>query len=83
MIACGIVVLHFEHIQRPLSITWLDWGILVFAGFVIIAAFCRDYENIMRGVMPNPFDWPLFLFGLSAGTLWFCRIVARSRWNKD
>lgn len=79
MIACGIVVLHFEHIQKPLSTTWPDWGILVFAGFVIIAAFCRDYENIMRGGLPNPFDWPLFLFGLIAGTLWFCWIVARNR----
>ncbi len=77
MIASGLIVLGFEARNRPLCASWPDWAALTTAGLIVIVSFCLDYENVMDGGFPNPFNWPLFLIGLAVGIAVFANIVRR------
>ncbi|MFC1833893.1 hypothetical protein ACFL2Q_04055 [Thermodesulfobacteriota bacterium] len=79
MIASGLVVLHYESKDRPLSTNWRDWTAIVGGGLIVITAFCWDYVNVMAGGFPNPFNWPLFLVGLGLSTAAFMLVIKRNR----
>jgi hypothetical protein len=79
MIACGIVVLHFEGRERPLVATWRDWLVISGGGAIVIVSFCWDYTNTMDGGVPNPFLWPVFGVGLLLSFATFVSILLRNR----
>ena len=67
MVFAGVVVLHRESKGKPVTARWTDWTFLIMGGSIVIISFCWDYENIMNGGLPNPFQWPLFFVGLAIG----------------
>lgn len=79
MIACGIVVLHYEQHERPLDATWRDWFLIITGGVIVIVSFCRDYANIVDGGYPNPFSWSVFVLGLLLAVATFISILLRNR----
>lgn len=78
MIAAGVVVLYYEDRGTELHGTPLEWGLLVLGGLIVITAFCWDYENIMAGGLPNPFNWPVFFLGLGLAAITFLRALRRN-----
>jgi hypothetical protein len=67
MIVCGLISFRAGGI-RSRTPHWL--GVLGGA-VVIIIAFVWDFQNIMKGGMPNRFNWPLFLAGEGIGLVAF------------
>ena len=63
MIVCGLISLRAGGI-RSRAPHWLG---LLGGAVVIIIAFVWDFQNIMKGGMPNRFNWPLFLAGEAIG----------------
>lgn len=78
MIASGVTVLFFEDRGVSLASTWGDWAFLIGGGITVIVSFCWDFENIMAGGLPNPFNWPLFVVGLCISAITFLLIVRRN-----
>jgi len=78
MIASGLVVLACEARGRVLSTTWRDWLMFTAGGVIVIVSFCWDWRNTMAGGMPKPFNWPLFLVGLSMTVAWFVWVLRRN-----
>lgn len=77
MIVCGLISLRLGSARgRPLH--WL--GVLAGA-VVIVIAFVWDFRNTSTGGLPNPFNWPLFLFGEAIGLSAFLAAVARREYR--
>jgi len=79
LIVCGLTVLFFEARQRPLVASWRDWFVLVLGGLTVIVSFCEDYQNIMNGGAPNPFNWKLFFTGFLVSAGGFVLVLLRQR----
>lgn len=62
MIVCGLIVL-----RTPVRIDFRHWLGIILGGLVIIFSFCVDSANLMRGGMPQPFHWGIFITGLAIG----------------
>lgn len=77
LIIVGLIVLGFEDKGQPLLMTWRDWILIAFGGFIVIVSFCWDYKNIMAGGFPNPFQWKLFFIGLTLSTVTFAFAVRK------
>ena len=73
----GLIVLGFEDKDQPLLMTWRDWILIAFGGFIVIVSFCWDYKNIMAGGFPNPFQWKLFFIGLALSSVTFVFAVSK------
>ncbi len=73
----GLIVLGFEDKDQPLLMTWRDWTLIAFGGFIVIVSFCWDYKNIMAGGFPNPFQWKLFFIGLALSSVTFVFAVSK------
>jgi hypothetical protein len=71
MVCCGAILLVREERGRPVCPRALDWTAIVSGGLLIVAAFCWDCRNLMRGGEPNPFNWLLFLCGEALGLTGF------------
>jgi hypothetical protein len=82
MVFAGIVVLHGESKGKPVTARCTDWIFLIMGGSIVIISFCWDYENIMNGGLPNPFQWPLFFLGLAIGCGAFVAAVRRRNFKK-
>ena len=82
MIFAGVVVLRRESKGKPVAARWTDWILLIAGGGIVIISFCWDYKNIINGGLPNPFQWPLFLVGLSIGCCAFVEAVRRRNSEK-
>lgn len=81
MIVSGVIILRCESVNRPLRTTWADWMLFAGSGLIVVASFCWDYENIMNGGLPNPFNWPLFVVGLLTGVAEFGAVIWRNSGN--
>jgi hypothetical protein len=79
MTASGLTVLFYEARGQALVTSWLDWTFLTIGGVIVIVSFCMDYENIIAGGLPAPFNWPLFLLGLLTAVATFILILRRNR----
>jgi len=77
LIIVGLIVLGFEDKGQPLLMTWRNWILIAFGGFIVIVSFCWDYKNIMAGGFPNPFQWKLFFIGLTLSTVTFAFAVRK------
>ncbi len=77
MMTAGFSVLYFEHIGRPLNVSWISWSLIVTGGLLVIVSFCWDYRNIMDGGMPAPFNWPFFIAGFMLSSFSFLHEVWR------
>jgi hypothetical protein len=77
MVFAGVLVLNRESKGQPVEARRTDWMLLIIGGGLVIISFCWDYENIVRGGFPNPFQWPLFFVGLSIGCGGFIVAVRR------
>ncbi len=66
MIVCGLIVL-----RRPIHLGALHWIAIVLGGAIVVLACCLDAPNTMRGGMPNPFHWGVFLIGEVIGLAGF------------
>ncbi len=82
MIFAGILLLYRESKGKPVVARWTDWILVIMGGVIVIFSFCWDYENIMRGGFPNPFQWPLFFVGLSTGCGGFIVAVRRQNYGE-
>jgi hypothetical protein len=71
MVVCGAALLFQEGTNRPICPSSWDWTLIVSGGLLIVAAFCWDFRNLLAGGEPNPFNWPLFLCGETAGLAGF------------
>jgi len=78
MLAAGVTVLYLEGRGTVLVATWVDWVFLIAGGITVIVSFCWDYENIMAGGLPNPFNWPLFFVGLCVSAVTFLLVLRRN-----
>ena len=83
MIGCGLTVLFFEARRGPLITSWRDWFFLVLGGLIVIVSFCEDYQNIMNGGAPNPFNWKLFVTGFLISACGFVFVLLRQHRVKD
>jgi hypothetical protein len=63
MVVCGIISLQAGGIRGSV----LHWTGVLAGAAVIILAFVWDFRNTTAGRWPNPFNWPLFLFGEALG----------------
>ena len=79
LIGAGLTVLAYEQRERPLLISWGEWGLISAGGFVVILSFCLDAGNVLAGGMPRNFSWPLFLLGLATSVVMFARALYRNR----
>jgi len=79
MIACGAVVLYFEHRGKPLLAHWSEWLLISCGGIVVIVSFCQDYKNISEGGIPSHFNWTLFSAGMVLSITAFAALAVRNR----
>jgi hypothetical protein len=79
LIGAGLTVLAYEQRERPLLISWGEWGLISAGGFVVILSFCLDAGNVLAGAMPRNFFWSLFLLGLATSVVTFARALYRNR----
>jgi hypothetical protein len=79
LIGAGLTVLAYEQRERPLLISWGEWGLISAGGFVVILSFCLDAGNVLAGAMPRNFSWSLFLLGLATSVVTFARALYRNR----
>jgi len=77
MISSGLIVLWCEARGRTLAAGWKEWAVIIAGGIVVIVSFCWDYQNIMQGGLPNPFNWPLFILGLAMSTAAFSIVLMK------
>ena len=57
------------HLRRPVVLRAWNWTGITLGALVIIVSFTLDYPNILRGGMPRPFHWSIFLAGEALGVL--------------
>jgi hypothetical protein len=57
------------HLRRPVALHAWHWTGITLGAVVIIASFTLDYANVLRGSMPRPFAWSVFLLGEILGVL--------------
>jgi hypothetical protein len=74
MIAAGI-----WHLRRPVALRVWNWIGIILGGVILIVSFTLDYANVMRGAMPRPFHWSVFLLGLALGVLSYAAAAGRNR----
>jgi hypothetical protein len=79
LIASGLIVLSYEDRDRPLKTSWMQCAALTAGAMTVIGSFCSDYENIINGGLPAPFNWTLFFIGMAIGVGTFVSIVVRLR----
>ena len=79
LIGAGLTVLAYEQRERPLLISWGEWGLISAGGFVVILSFCLDAGNVLAGAMPRNFSWSLFVLGLATSVVTFARALYRNR----
>ena len=63
MIVCGLISFRAGGVRGHLP----HWTGVLAGALVIIIAFVWDFRNTSAGGIPNPFNWPLFLFGEAIG----------------
>jgi len=63
MIVCGLISLRAGGLRGRFP----HWTGVLAGAVVIIVAFVWDFRNTSAGGIPNPFNWPLFLFGEAIG----------------
>ena len=59
-----------------------NWAGITLGAVVIIVSFTLDYPHILRGGMPRPFHWSVFLLGEALGVLSYAAAVTRKRGNQ-
>jgi hypothetical protein len=69
LIAGGALILFRENEGQSIHLTRGHWLCLGAAALVILIAFCKDFQVVLRGAMPLPFAWPLFAAGELIGLL--------------
>jgi hypothetical protein len=67
LIVCGLMSLGRGGVPARLP----HWLAMVAGGLVVILSFVWDFRNTTAGGLPNPFNWPLFLFGEAVGVTGF------------
>lgn len=77
LIVSGLIVLFFEDRAAPLVIKWRDWILISSGGIVVIVSFCWDYQNIIAGLFPQPFQWIIFSAGLGMSAITFLYVIFR------
>lgn len=80
MIAAGVWHLRSAARGEPIVIRAAHWSGIVAGAAVIVISFAMDYRNVMAGGIPNPFNWPVFLGGLTLGVgsyVWAARASGR------
>ncbi len=78
MVVCGLIVLH-----RPIHLEAQDWIAIILGGLIIVLACCLDAPNTMRGGMPNPFHWGVFLIGEVIGLAGFGAAAIKSSGSRE
>ncbi len=78
MIVCGLIAF-----TRPLHIRPEHWLAIAFGGSIIVVACCLDYPNTMRGGMPNPFHWGIFIMGELIGLAGFAAAARNSGFQES
>ncbi len=78
LIGSGLIVLWFEHADRPLVLSWFEWVCITAGGLIVIVSFCWDVENIVNGGAPHSFAWGIFIAGSAISVLTFGRSVVRA-----
>ena len=73
MIVCGSIVL-----RQPIRVGARHWIAIILGGSIVVVACCLDAPNTMRGGMPNPFHWGVFLIGEIIGLAGFGAAVVNS-----
>jgi len=72
MIGSALLYLWRDSCGLTMRLEVKHWIAAVAGALLILAAFVWDYRNIMAGGMPEPFNWPLFVFG---ETLWLAAVL--------
>jgi hypothetical protein len=67
LIVCGLMSLGRGGVPARLP----HWLAMVAGGLIVILSFVWDFRNTTAGGLPNPFNWPLFLFGEAVGVTGF------------
>jgi hypothetical protein len=79
MIVCGLISLRAGGIRGRIP----HWIGVLGGAIVIIVAFVWDFRNTTAGGFPNPFNWPLFLFGEAIGLSAFLAATWQARTNSN
>lgn len=78
MAAAGTLIIYFDEKGYAITWRWYDMAVEMFCAFLLIAAFCWDWKNIIqvpglpeRTGIPNPFAWWLYLPAYSLALTYF------------
>jgi hypothetical protein len=80
MIAAGAWHLRRDARGDSVGISKAQWVGIMISALVIVVSFSMDYRNLMKGGMPNPFNWAVFSAGLLIGVgnyAWAARTARR------
>ena len=78
MIGAGLVLLGRDWAGSPVQLGLFHWLGLLGAGTVLVAVFTFDFRNIAGGLLPRPFNWPLFALGEAIALLTFLHALRAS-----
>jgi len=82
-IVTGILVVHQEDIGRPVRPRTGEWIMAVSGGLLVIASFCEECRDIIKGGVPHSFAWPVFFAGFALGLFAFTRAWNRAKKTPD
>jgi len=82
MIISSFLILNLDYRGIDLTASKTEWGLTVLSALLIFIAFIFDFQNIIRGGMPNPFRWDIFGTGLLLGIVVFARRYALTKKEK-
>jgi len=77
MITAGVL-----HLRRPVTLRAWNWAGITLGALVIIVSFTLDYPHIMRGGMPGPFHWSIFLAGEALGVLSYAAATLKRGYDR-
>lgn len=78
MMGAGVVIESLRDRGHAIGVTRLEWAVTVGGALGLIAVFLLDAPAVLRGEVPGPFPWAVFLAVLAAPTL-----AAASAWRRS
>ncbi len=79
MVTTGAVFFWREATGRPLQPRAVHWFAVLLAAVIIMIAFWWDARSLMSNGLPEWFNWPLLLLGLTIGIAAFLHALSTSR----
>ncbi|MEN6625785.1 MAG: hypothetical protein ABFD69_06100 [Candidatus Sumerlaeia bacterium] len=78
-IVTAIVHLRLEDAGRPLKPTPAEWAVAIAGALIIVYSWCYEGIEVVKGAMPHPYPWWLWLAGTGMGIAALVNAIRRAR----